>query len=299
MKRILQPPEGEVLKLGSPCAGEVIIKIDPAHGSSPCAAGTQTLSPGVQIPVHRHLHADRILFVHKGQGRAVVDQQATTVLPGMMVFVPQGAWHSLRNTGTGTFQVVWVATPAGIERFFRELAQVGGPVDLTALQSIAQRHAMEFQTAGGDAPTGPASPSGRHRRHRGRGRRGVAPVPPVTSRSVAPKPQTSAALPVLPQVTSPDHTAAAPQPGSAPAGGRRRRRRRGGRGRGRGSPPLQARTGGSPPAAQPAPPAAAKPPRPDPRGRRDRGGYRRRVKEVYMGGKWVKVEGEGPVISTD
>ena len=244
---MLQPGEGETLKLGSPYAGDVVIKMDPEQVGGGFAAGTQTLSPGTEIPVHRHLQADRVFFIHKGQGRALVDQQAMTVLPGMTLFVPRQTWHSLRNTGTGAFQVVWIAAPAGIERFFRELAQAGGPVDAASLQSIAQRHGIELQAAG----------------------------------------------------------IAAPAAASAPSGGRHRRRHRGGRGRRGGAQPSAAAPSPTPPAApaQQVPKPAPRPPRgsstePGP-ARRRVGGYRRRVKEVYMGGKWVKVEGEGPVISTD
>ncbi|MDP3723382.1 MAG: cupin domain-containing protein [Candidatus Omnitrophota bacterium] len=61
-------------------------------------------------------------------------------------------------------------------------------------------------------------------------------------------------------------------------------------------------TGSSPPAVSPLPPPAEGPPstpspapRPRTAGRR---AHRRRVKEVYMGGRWVQVTGEGPVIDS-
>lgn len=100
------------------------------------------------------------------------------------------------------------------------------------------------------------------------------------------------------------------EPASPAAGARRRHRHRGGRGRRGGSaashspaapkpsPPLVAAR----PAPQPATPAhapasAGKPPKPQAK----RAGQRRhrgRVKEVYMGGRWVQVTGEGPVIAS-
>ena len=297
---MFQPGDGEVLKLGPPCAGEVTIKVDPQHTGGSVAVGTETLLPGAEIPMHRHLQEEEILFVHKGQGRAIVNEQSMTVVPGMMVYVPRQAWHSLRNTGTGTLQITWTSAPPGLERFFRELSGAGPAVDAAAMQEIARRHGIEFRPAGSSPQPAPSQTGHRHRHHRrgrggGRGAnppiRSAQPVQSVPPPSAAPAPSaiSSSALAA--------ERAPAPlkgQPSHAPPGGPPRHRRRH-RGRGRG-------TGTSTPApASPAQPpvAAPKPSTPRPQPERPRGRSRRRVKEVYMGGKWIKVEGEGPVISTD
>ena len=145
MKRILQPAEGETLKLGPPATGEVVITVDPGRSDAPFAAGTETLLPGAEIPVHRHLHHDEVLFVHKGQGRATLEGEARTVVPGTMLSAPRQAWHGLRNTGTGILQIAWVCAPSGIQEFFRELARSGAAAQGAALQEIAQRHGIEFR----------------------------------------------------------------------------------------------------------------------------------------------------------
>jgi len=284
--------------------------------------GTETLLPGAVIPAHRHLHQDEALFIHKGQGRAMVESEAVTVVPGMVVYAPRQSWHGLRNTGTGTLQFTWLSVPAGIEQFFRDLARAGSP-DAAAIRDIAGRYGVEFRPAE-EAPTPPAVGDGRRRRRGGRGR-GPRPTgqdnrgrpasdsqgPPAERQ---PAPQLATAEPsVSPMARLPSRV---PQPQGE---GRRRHRRRGGRGRGprpagqdsrggRGGPSPQAaagaaemKTGSAPGAA----PAAARPASPRSAGgvapakSRDRRGHRRfgRVKEVYMGGQWVRVVGEGPVIS--
>lgn len=304
MKRILPPAEGEALKLGPPASGEVVIKVDPSRSGAPFAAGTETLLPGAEIPVHRHLHQEEILFVHKGQGRATLEGEAMTVVPGAMIYAPKQVWHGLRNTGTGLLQVTWLSAPAGIQEFFRELARSGASAQGAVLQEIAQRHGIELRPDTAEpmpAPTGPGR--GRRRRRRGgRGRRGTAaPVgqPPQAAApaapAIAPAPQPAPAAAGQPPGGGP--STALPGPpftkagaGGAPSraksrdGGRKRRRRRG-----RAGPAAQPR----PQAAKPAPPSTGRPRR---EGRR---GFRRRVKEVYMGGRWVRVTGEGPVISTE
>ena len=197
--------------------------------------GTETLLPGSTIPLHRHLHHDEVLFVHKGQGRAILEGQTITVVPGTVLFAPRQSWHGLHNTGTGILQITWTAAPAGIEQFFRELAQ-SGAADPAALQALAQRHGVEFRPEA--EPAGRTPDSNRRRRHRGgRGRRpsGVRAEPP---------------------------TLASPSPPKA--------------------------------SATQAPPVSNKP---RPKGK-SRPHQRTRIKEVYMGGRWVQVTGEGPVIAS-
>ncbi len=258
--RILQPGEGETVKLGPPSSAQFAITVDPQRDGTAFAMGTLTLSPGGSVPALRQLERELVLVVQKGQGRATVAGQSKTVLPGMAVTVPRGVWHDLRNTGTGVFQCVWVSAPPGFEAYVRELAQTGA----AGAQDIARRHGVEFREAG---PAAPAATTG------------VAP------------------------------------PASAPPGGQGRRpgrrRRRGGKGRRRASTAVQqAPTPAAPaPVARPsapvpsaASPAGAKPPprkSESPAGSRPRRGRRYgRVKEVYMEGRWVRLTGEGPVIST-
>ena len=224
--------------------------------------------------------------MHKGQGWATLEAQTMTVVPGTVLYAPRQAWHGLRNTGTGVLQITWVSAPAGLEGFFRELSRSSAAADAATLGEIAQRYGIEFRPAG--EPAASQAPGHRHRRHRrggrgrGRGRQG----------------QPSAGQPPQPVVAAPSLP---PQP--QPSGDRRRRRHRRGR---RGAPPSHPKPSGTPSVPKPSgtpsvsPSATGGPPqvqaRPAPRGkRRSRFG---RVKEVYMGGRWIRVVGEGPIIST-
>ncbi|MBI3011953.1 MAG: cupin domain-containing protein [Candidatus Omnitrophica bacterium] len=289
MKGILRPREGEALKLWPPAAGEVVIKVDPQQTGAPFAAGTLTLLPGAELPPHRHLHRDEALFVHKGQGRATLQGRSMTVVPGMLVYVPRQAWQSLRNTGTGLLQLTWTATPPGLEEFFRELARLGSSPDAAKMEEVARRHSIEFSPHG--QPTPPNEPRTRP------GARDVAPRGGVES---------------VPRA-SPEGSTGTGTASSGPPRRRRHHRKRGGRGKGSQAPPTP------PQSAAPAPAATASAPpqqQPDGGGRgqrlgrggplssrgrgRGRGhgrGRRGRVKEVYMGGHWVQVSGEGPVIA--
>ena len=280
------------LKLWPPAAGEVRITVDPSTSGAAFAAGTQTLRPGAEIPLQQHLDRDVALFIHKGQGRASLNGQSLIVNPGAMWSVPRGTWYGLRNPGNGELQLAWVASP-GMEAWFRELSRAGAARSAEALHELAQCHRVEFQQKA-EVP-GPIEPHRHGRRggprHRGEraGASGPGPRPPIVERE-APAAGISPAPSAVPQ------TSAAPQ---APHGPGRRRRRRGGGGGQR--PPAASRESRPPSGRAPAAPPQASAPgsaRPGPgRQRPARGRYQRRGKEVFMGGKWVRVEGEGPAIA--
>lgn len=257
----MEPNHDEVLTIGPPARGEIVIKVDPRRTGAAFAMGTESLASGAAIPVHRHLSQDEVLFIYKGQGRATLEGKAITVLPGTMLYVPRQAWHGLRNTGTGLLQFTWTAAPPGIEQFFREMSRLGPQPEAAALAALAQRHGLEFHPAGETMQPSGHRPPRRHRRRPG-GREGT-----------------------------PASSVAAPQSSAAPASGqphsRRRRRRRHGR------PAQPAAAGTTAPASLPAQPPKAPPRRPQARPR----AHPRRVKEVYMDGRWVQVSGEGPVIA--
>jgi len=247
--KIVLAGEGERLKLGPPLRGEVTLLVRPEPPHNALAMGTQTLPSGQTMEAHRHLQFDEVWFVHKGQGRATVEEVTKTVVPGATISIPRGAWHSLRNTGTGLLQIVWMAAPSGMEQLMRELSQQhAATTDPAALQAIAQRYGTEFRADHGVEGSSPARPASPHRHRHRRGRRGAGkgdrpPTAPATPAALSAAVSTSEAL-------------------------------------------------------QKPPPAAAKAPRhpaPQHRGSRHRHAH---VKEVYMGGHWIKVTGEGPIIST-
>ena len=263
VQHILQPNEGEAVRLK---LREIILKVDPQRTHSPFAMGVDTLQPGGEIPPHRLLHYDQVFFAHKGQGRATIDGRAVALLPGMVVSVPRQTWHAIKNTGTGALRIAWVAWPAGLEAYYRERAKLDEAPDAATLTALDQRYGIEWRVSEGavatpavPAPAGAGRRHGRRRHRGGRGRRRPQPPPqtPPVARNQA------------------GHAASAPVPRSAAQQ----------------IPPVARGQAGQAPAARPsaASPAA--------KAARRHQRYGKRVKEVYMGGRWVKVAGEGPVVA--
>ncbi len=143
---VLQPGEGEVLRLGGPPGGQVIIKVDPVNtGSVRLMMFIQELEG--RIPIHIHENEDEILFVHAGQVTGIIGDERVPVQAGATIYIPQGTWHAVENTGDGSAQLIFVISPPGLERFFREAGAPPGTElkSLTPEQfaDIMRKHGMK------------------------------------------------------------------------------------------------------------------------------------------------------------
>jgi quercetin dioxygenase-like cupin family protein len=115
---ILQADEGErmVRRWGLP----MTIKVDPRNGGSQhLVVGTEDLPPGKVIPVHKHPHADEAVLLLQGTGVATLGAQRRAVTPGALLFIPQGEWVGLENTGQETIRVVFIFSERGFDTYLR------------------------------------------------------------------------------------------------------------------------------------------------------------------------------------
>lgn len=151
---VLQPGEGEVLRMGGAAGGEVIIKVDPGKTGSPqMAMGVQRLEG--EIPVHLHEQEEEFLFIHSGEGVGTLGEESVPVKAGTTIYVPPGTWHGVRNTGGEPAEIVWVVTPGAgettqLEKFFREVGEPPAtePKSLTPGQfvDVMKKHGMRVKS---------------------------------------------------------------------------------------------------------------------------------------------------------
>ncbi len=128
--------------------GKIFIKASSATGSENCALGTQQVTIGAGIPIHRHLHMDEAFYVLEGSGILTLNDARHSFEKGATIFIPKNAWHGFANPDHELL-LLWIVLPAGLERFFRDTCSPPGvpPKQLTREQitEIARKYGTEFR----------------------------------------------------------------------------------------------------------------------------------------------------------
>ncbi len=97
-------------------------------------------------PLHRHNREDEYSYVVEGHMGALLGDDVLEAGPGDLVFKPRGEWHTFWNAGDDPCRILEIIAPAGFERFFAELVDLGGvaQADPTVLGSLCERYALEM-----------------------------------------------------------------------------------------------------------------------------------------------------------
>ncbi len=96
------------------------ITVSPETGSTDLAFWTVDLPAGSDILIHRHNRTDEILFIHRGSGTLIVDDDPIEVSEGTTIYVPRGTYHGMEPQDSD-LTIAFVATPPDLVNFFRAL----------------------------------------------------------------------------------------------------------------------------------------------------------------------------------
>ena len=143
---VLAIGDGERRVRRLPGAPPFIIKVDPQNGGSPdLVMGYESIAPGDGIAPHRHLLADEILFVHRGQGEVLLGDEVTPVQVGATVYIPRNTRIALRATGSDSLGVAFIFSHPGMEKYFRAISVREGesapPLNADSLRAIRLQQA--------------------------------------------------------------------------------------------------------------------------------------------------------------
>jgi mannose-6-phosphate isomerase-like protein (cupin superfamily) len=109
---------GERLRFGEV---EVVVK-----ASADTTGGAFTIfeeNEPVDTPLHVHEHEDELFYVLEGEHVFQVGDQEFRAGPGGLVFAPRGVPHAQRRVVPRTGRILVLTSPAGLDGFFRELAE--------------------------------------------------------------------------------------------------------------------------------------------------------------------------------
>jgi quercetin dioxygenase-like cupin family protein len=97
-------------------------------------------------PLHRHAREDEYSYVVEGRVGALLGDDVVVGGPGDLIFKPRNQWHTFWNAGDQPARLLEIISPAGFERFFAELVDLGGvtQADPQTLAELCARYELEM-----------------------------------------------------------------------------------------------------------------------------------------------------------
>jgi mannose-6-phosphate isomerase-like protein (cupin superfamily) len=106
------------------------------------------MSPrALAAPLHLHTREDEYSFVLEGRMGALLGDDVVEAGPGDLVHKPRNQWHTFWNAGDEPCRILEIISPAGFERYFAELVEMGGVAGAApdALGELSQRYGLEMR----------------------------------------------------------------------------------------------------------------------------------------------------------
>jgi quercetin dioxygenase-like cupin family protein len=117
---LLEKDEGERRIWRDPPPGEFTLKVSPKNnGSQHLVFGTEDMVVGDEIPLHKHLGQDEIVYIEKGTAHVHVGDMDRDLHAGGTVFIPAYTWVSIKNAGNENLRLVFVFSAPGFENLMR------------------------------------------------------------------------------------------------------------------------------------------------------------------------------------
>jgi len=142
--RVLGPADGAAGFLGS--IG-VRFMIDGAEAGERFSLVEHPMGPrALAAPLHRHTREDEYSWVISGRIGALLGDDVVYGGPGDLIFKPRNQWHTFWNAGDEPAHILEIISPAGFERFFAELVDLGGVANAAPeqLELLNERFGFEM-----------------------------------------------------------------------------------------------------------------------------------------------------------
>lgn len=125
--KVVGPRDGKAGSLGS--IG-VRFMVDGGESGGGFSLVEHPMPPrALAAPMHRHHREDEYSYVLHGKLGALLGDEVVIAGPGDLVFKPRNQWHTFWNPGDEPASILEIISPAGFERFFDELLDLGGAVE--------------------------------------------------------------------------------------------------------------------------------------------------------------------------
>lgn len=126
--------------------GDIIcIKLKAEQSLNQMSVMTVEVSPGNEIPLHRHVEVEESYYILSGSVTVQVETETFLLTSGDFVYIPAGAVHSYANhTDRPACFLAWTVGGA-IDQFFLDIAEEirSIPEDLAKMPKILAKHSIE------------------------------------------------------------------------------------------------------------------------------------------------------------
>jgi quercetin dioxygenase-like cupin family protein len=142
---MIEPGQGESTRLGG--IG-VDFKIPAAATGGAFSIVEHPIDPRAVVPPHLHTNEDEFSYVIEGELGARQGHEEVQLGPGGYLLKPRGILHSFWNPTDRPARILEIISPAGFERYFKELgeyfASMEGQPDPGRIAEIAGRYDLAF-----------------------------------------------------------------------------------------------------------------------------------------------------------
>src|SRR6059058_5490399 len=144
--KIVGPRDGKAGSLGS-IGVRFMIDTEETHAGGFALVEHPMPPRRLAAPLHRHSREDEYSFVLEGRMGAVLGDDVIYAEPGELAFKPRDQWHTFWNAGDEPCRILEIISPAGFERFFQELSDLGGALkaDPEKLAELNARYGLEMR----------------------------------------------------------------------------------------------------------------------------------------------------------
>jgi quercetin dioxygenase-like cupin family protein len=141
--RVLGPRDGRTGFLGSIGVRFMVDSEESGGGFSLVEHPMSARALGA--PLHRHTGEDEYSYVLEGRVGALLGDTVVVGSRGDLILKPRNQWHTFWNAGDEPARILEIISPAGFERYFAELVDLGGSRNASpeALRSLGERYALE------------------------------------------------------------------------------------------------------------------------------------------------------------
>lgn len=142
--KVVQPGEGRAGGLG-PGVG-VVFKIDGEDTGGALSIVEHPFAVGALVPPHIHTLEDEYSIVLEGDIGFRSEEQEVVLGAGGYIIKPRGEVHAMWNAGSTPARMIEIISPAGFERFFRELVEMSdaGRPSREEIGRLAERYELPF-----------------------------------------------------------------------------------------------------------------------------------------------------------